>query len=559
MPFELDRATYARLYGPTAGDRIRLGDTDLWLEVERDSNAYGDEPVAGFGKTIREGMLASSREARASALDLVVTNAVIFDPALGVLKAHIGIKDGRIVGIGRAGNPDVTDDPDMVIGAHTGTLPAEGMIVTPGLVDSHVHLATPSVLPTALAAGVTTLVCMGYGGVFDQGVNPRPNLARLLEAFESWPLNVAFLARAVQDAGAMEQALEAGAAGFKVHEDPGGYPPIIDQALRVADAHDVQVAMHTDSLNEAAELADTIAAIDGRTIHAYHVEGGGGGHPNTLEIVREAHVLASSTTPTLPHTIHTTAEHRAMIMTVHRGNTSLAEDVAAAEERVHEGTIAAEQVLHDLGAIPIVGSDSQGMGRIGELGVRTWQTAHRMKELRGSPTSHDNERLLRFLAKVTVNPARAHGLAHLVGSLEPGKLADLVVWRPEFFGIKPQLVVKGGFVAWGPVGDGNATTRIAEPLVYQPMFGGLGRAPASLAVGFVSASAAHAARRHPLGLRRPLVAVSGCRGLAKADLVRNAACPEVHVEPGGQVSIDGVRVVPRPATDVPLSRRYLLV
>jgi urease subunit alpha len=552
----VDRATYARLYGATVGDRIRLGDTNLWLTVEADHASYGDELLAGYGKTIRDGMLSSSREHRASALDLLVTNVVVFDPVLGVVKTNIGIKEGRIVGVGRAGNPDVVDNVELVLGAHTGIVPAEGLIATPGFIDSHTHLPTPAVVPVALSAGITTLVGMGYGGVFDQGVTPRYNFDRAFEAFEAWPINIAFLARAVLDVSALEQALEHGASGFKVHEDPGGFPAIIDTALSVADDHDVQVALHTDSSNEAAEVQDTLEAIRGRTIHAYHVEGAGGGHPNMLEVVAHAHVLGSSTTPTLPFTVSTEKEHVRMIMNVHRGNAAIPEDVQAAEYRVRVTTIAAEQELHELGAIPIIGSDSQGMGRIGELATRAWQTAHRVKEITGRADKSDNETLRRYLAKLTINPARAHGLADVVGSLEPGKLADIVLWRPTFFGVKPELVIKGGFVAWGLVGDGNAAVRNAEPLVYRPMFGGIGAAPASLAVAFVSQAASEKPRR--LRVSRALETVRGCRNLTKSDLVANAACPEVHVRPDGPVTIDGREVTLRPATELPLTRRYLL-
>jgi urease subunit alpha len=554
----LDRATYAKIYGPTAGDRIRLGDTDLWLEVEAEHTSYGDELLAGYGKTIRDGMLSSSRAGRASALDLLITNVVVFDPLLGVIKTNIGIKDGTVVGVGRAGNPDVVDNVELVLGAHTGIVPGEGMIATPGYIDSHTHLPTPAVIPTAISAGITSLIGMGYGGVFDQGVTPRYNLERLLEAFEGWPINVGLLARAVESASALEQAAEHGACGFKVHEDPGGFPAIIDTALTVADALDVQVAMHTDSSNEAAEFQDTIDAIAGRTIHAYHVEGAGGGHPDMLEVVAYPNVLGSSTTPTLPFTVSTEKEHVRMIMNVHRGNAVIAEDVVAAEYRVRLATIAAEQVLQDMGAIPIVGSDSQGMGRIGELATRTWQTAHVGKHLsiaNGEPAqSNDNARLLRYLAKLTINPARAHGLADVVGSLSPGKLADIVLWRPTFFGVKPDLVIKGGFVAWGLVGDGNAAVRNAEPLVYRPMFGGRGAAPASLSVGFV---AKQAIEQRP-AIRRRLQAISGCRNLTKADLVRNDASPNVRVDPDGPVVVDGREVDPPPAVELPLTQRYFM-
>jgi urease subunit alpha len=558
MPFELDRSTYARLYGPTTGDRIRLADTDLYLEVTEDATSYGDEVLAGFGKTLRDGMLSTSRANRASVLDLLISNVVVFDPVLGVIKTNIGIKDGRIVGVGRAGNPDVVDNVDLVLGAHTGVIPGEGLIATPGVVDSHVHLATPSVVPAALSAGTTTLVSMGYGGVFDQGVAPSRNLELMVEAFEAWPINVAFLARAVRDHSALERALESGVSGFKIHEDPGGYPSIIDAALSVADTHDVQVAMHTDSLNEAGELAETIEAIAGRTVHAYHVEGSGGGHPNTLEIVSQPHVLGSSTTPTLPFTVSTAAEQASMIMIVHRGNPGLPEDRAAADDRVRTGTIAAEQELHDLGAIPIIGSDSQGMGRVGEVGIRTWQTAHRMKQLNGPEGRNDNRRLLAYLAKITVNPARAHGIGHLVGSLEPGRLADIVLWRPDSFGVKPQLVVKGGFVAWGLVGDGNATTRSAEPQTYRAMFGGEGGAPRSLGVVFAAEAAVRSNAGRSARGARLLEAVRDCRGLTKASLVANAASPSVRVHPDGSVTIDGRLVDPRPATELPLTRLYSL-
>jgi urease subunit alpha len=428
------------------------------------------------------------------------------------------------------------------------------MIATPGYIDSHTHLPTPAVVPAALSAGITTLIGMGYGGVFDQGVMPRYNLERLMESFATWPVNVGFLARGVHTAAALEEALETGVCGFKVHEDPGGFPAVIDTALTVADAHDVQVALHTDSSNEAGELSETLAAINGRTIHAYHVEGAGGGHPDMLEVVAHSHVIGSSTTPTLPFTVGTAHEHVPMIMNVHRGNVALREDVEAAEHRVRVATIAAEQMLHDLGAIPIIGSDSQGMGRIGELGIRTWQTAHRVKQLADTRPASDNDRLLRFLAKLTINPARAHGLADAVGSLEPGKLADIVLWRPAFFGIKPDAVIKGGFVAWAPVGDGNAAVRNAEPLVYRPMFGGSGLAPASLTVAFVAAAAID--RGLPGG--RTLVPVRGCRNLGKTDHVRNDACPDVRVLPGEPVTVDGKPCAPPPAEELPLAQRYLI-
>ncbi len=568
MPSDIPRDLYAALYGPTVGDRIRLGDTDLWVEVERDATSYGDELLTGFGKTIRDSMQATSRGGQDSKLDLIVTNAVVLDPVLGIFKGNIGIKDGRIVGVGGAGNPDIADNVDLVIGSNTGILAADGMLVTPGGVDVHVHFSTTSILPTALSAGMTTLVGMGYGGIWDLGVNPRTNLRRMMEAFESLPLNVGFLGRgsSVEEA-ALERNAEAGVAGFKVHEDVAGYPTIVDRALRVAERYDLPVALHTDSLNESGELEDTLAAIQGRTIHAYHVEGAGGGHPNVLELAGIPYILSSSTTPTLPYSVNTAAEHFDMIMVVHRLSERLPEDVEAVRARIRLTTMMAESALHDRGAIPIIASDSQGMGRIGEVPIRAWQTADYMKRrvLAGEAEGdrgerNDNARVLRYLAKYTINPAIAHGLAHEVGSLEPGKLADLVLWRPEFFGVKPQAVVKSGFVVWGPVGDGNGSTRLCEPLRYRPMFGALGRAPAALGVTFVSQAALDGGLQRELGAARRLAPVRGARGLTKADLVRNTASLTVVVDPETlEVRVDGTPVRLSAAESLPLARRYWLI
>jgi urease subunit alpha len=558
MSTSINRADYRALYGPTTGDLIRLADTNLLVEVEADYSSYGDELLSGFGKTIRDGMMASSRPGRATALDLLISNAVVLDPLLGAVKANIGVKDGRVVGVGRAGNPDIQDNIELILGANTGVIPAEGLLATPGFVDSHVHLASPNVISTALSAGITTLVCMGYGGVFDQGVGPAYNFDRLVEAFEWWPVNIAFLARAAYDASTMERAIERGAAGFKVHEDQGAFSTIIDAALSMAELHDVQVALHSDSYNEAGELGETLEAIGGRTVHAYHVEGAGGGHPNILEIVAQPHVLGSSTTPTIPFSVNTAAEQAAMMITAHRLNTALPEDLAAARDRVRVSTIAAEQRLHDLGAIPIIASDAQGMGRIGELSVRTWQMAHRVKELEGDALSpgRDNERIRRFLAKITVNPARAHGMSDLVGSLEPGKLADIVLWRPEFFGIKPELVIKAGFAAWGAIGDGNGTTRVIEPRMYRRMFGSSGTAPSSLGVLFVAGGASRPVRDRRVLRKRS--GVHGCRGITKSNMIANQASPAVVVNPDALVTIDGADVELDAATELPLSRRYVL-
>jgi len=570
MPFEMDRQFYARLYGPTVGDRVRLGDTNLLATVERDDTAYGEELLWGFGKTLRDSMQMTSHDDRDSTLDLIIGGALILDPVLGIFKGNIGIKDGRIVGIGRAGNPDIADDIELVSGSNTGWIMAEGMVATPGVVDSHVHLATTSLIPAALSAGTTTIVGMGYGHVSDLGVNPAYNFHRMLEAWEGFPLNVALLGRgSASGRGALERNLEMGSAGLKIHEDTAGYPSVIDNALTVAEEYDVPVCIHTDSHQEAGELEETLDAIGGRTIHAYHIEGTGGGHPNVLELVSQPHILGSSTTPTIPYTVNTLAEYPDMKMVVHRMHGFLDEDRESVRWRARGGTVAAETVLHDMGAIGIVSSDSQGMGRIGEVVTRTWQMAHRMKEVSlqtapggageaDGPT--DNERILRYLAKITINPAIAQGLVHEVGSLEPGKLADVVLWRPEFFGAKPQLVLKGGFVAWSPVGSGNDSTRLGQPQIYRPMFGSHGTAPASLGVAFVSQAAIDNGLATRVALRRRLSPVTRARPLTKADFIRNDASPTVRVDPQTlDVEIDGHPVDLPPAETLPLTQRYFLV
>ena len=560
MPFEIDPSLYARLYGPTTGDRVRLGDTNLLVEVERDETARGDELLWGFGKTIRDGMQYTSRHGQDSTLDLIVANALVMDPVLGIFKASIGIKDGRIVGVGRAGNPDLVDDVELVSGANTGYIMAEGMIATPGIVDAHVHLATTSLIPAALSAGTTTIVGMGYGHVSDLGVNPAHNFHRLLEAWEAFPLNVALLGRgSAAGREAIERNLEMGSAGLKIHEDTAGYPAVVDNALTVAEQYDVPVCIHTDSHQEAGELEETLAAIAGRTIHAYHIEGTGGGHPNVLELASQPHVLGSSTTPTIPYTVNTLPEYPDMKMVVHRMHPFLPEDAESVSWRARAGTVAAETVLHDLGAIAMVSSDSQGMGRIGEVVTRTWQMAHRMKEVAGPDGPNDNDRVLRYLAKITLNPAIAQGLAHVVGSLEPGKLADIVLWRPEFFEAKPQLVLKGGFVAWGPVGSGNDSTRLGQPQFYRPMFGAFGSAPASLGVAFVSQAAIDNGLARRVSLRRRLAPVRNARPLTKAAFPRNTASPDVRVDPATlDVQIDGRPVDLPPAETLPLTQRYFL-
>ncbi len=561
MPRDIDRRTYAAIYGPTTGDRVRLGDTDLWVEVERDEASYGDEMLGGAGKTMRDGMLVTSRPGE-SELDLLVSNALILDPVLGIFKGNIGVKDGRIVGIGRAGNPDVTDNVDLLVGAHTSLLPAEGLIVTPGGVDSHVHAASPALVPAALASGLTTLVSMGSGGVWDIGVNPEYNLLRMLEAWRAVPMNIAFLARgSAYGPATLERGLVAGASGFKVHEDFGAFPAILDAALRVAERADVAVALHTDSLNESGFVRDTAAAIAGRTIHAVHIEGAGGGHiPNLLELLNEPNVIASSTTPTLPYHVNAVAESFPMTMTVHRQNPLIESDVRVSRGRARANTMQGENHLHELGAISITNSDALGMGRIGEVIRRTWQLADRMKRerpLAAAPTPADNERVLQYLAKYTINPAIAHGFADLVGSLEPGKLADLVIWHPAYFGTKPEIVVKSGFVAWAARGDGNGSTRLSQPRIYREMYGAIGDAAGSLGVVIASRWALDAGLPSKLPGPRRFHAVSRTRGLTRSAMLRNATVPRVHVPPAGSpVLVDGRPLTLEPATRLPLGQLY---
>lgn len=577
----MDHSEYHRLYGPTTGDRIRLADTNLVAQVESDHTAYGDEPLWGFGKTIRDSMGMSShlerqsarlpdRRASDSTMDLIIANVVVVDPLLGVIKTNIGIKDGRIAGIGRAGNPDITDDIELVAGANTGWIMGEGMIATPGIVDPHVHLATTSLIPAALSAGTTTIVGMGYGHVSDLGVNPQRHFHLMMQAWEGYPLNVSLLARgSASDRASLERNVEMGCGGLKIHEDTASFTSVIDRALSVADDVDIPVCVHTDSNQEGGELADTLDAIAGRTIHAYHIEGLGGGHPNVLELASQHAVLGSSTTPTIPYSTNSYAEYGEMKMAVHRMHSHLEEDLASLAWRGRGSTVAAESVLHDLGAIAMMSSDSQGMGRIGEVSLRTWQMAHRMKEatgatdpVTGESPGHDNARILRYLAKLTINPAIAQGLAHEVGSLAVGKLADVVLWRPESFGVKPQLVVKSGFVVWGPVGGGNDSTRLGQPQVYRPMFGSYGVAPSSLGVAFVGQPALDAGVEGKLraeGVRRRLSAVRDSRGLTKSDFVRNNASPQVRVSPDSlEVEVDGRMVDLPPAETLPLTNRYFL-
>ncbi len=557
----LTRADYVARYGPTTGDRVRLADTDLWVRVEADHVGAGDEPMWGYAKNFRSRQAQFDRASADSELDMVIAGALVIDPLLGVVKTTIGIKDGRIAGVGRAGSPEIADDVELVIGPNTWPVNAYGLIATAGAIDSHVHLLTPRLVPVALSGGVTTLITAGFE-------EPPYVMERTYLAFDDLPVNLGLQASARTDVRApVERVIEAGACGLKIHEDWGAYPEVIDAVLALAEVHDVQVCLHTDGLNESCELEDTVEAIGGRTIHAYHVEGAGGGHiPDLIGIVREPNVICSSTTPTIPYGRATAAEHLEMILAVHGGSASVREDVEAARERIHPATMAAEGPLHELGAIQIVNSDSQGMGRIGETVRRTFQLAHAMKRWRATEASgpdegeaDDNARVLRYLAKVTAEPALAHGIAGDVGSLVPGRLADVVLWRPEAFGVRPELVLKAGAFAWGALGEGNATVEGAEPIRQGPHWGATGRAAASLSTTFVSRAALETGIRERLGSRRRFVAVEGTRGLTRDAFVANRAAPAVEVDRAdGTVRLEGRVLAANPVSVVPLSRRYLL-
>jgi len=567
---------YADLYGPTTGDRVRLADTSLVLEVERDFTVYGDEVTFGGGKTIRDGMGQSSGALRQSSptlhgvLDLVITNALIVDH-WGIVKGDIGVRNGRIVKVGKAGNPDTMAgvDPELVIGASTEVIAGENLIVTAGAVDSHIHFISPNQVYEALSNGTTTMIGGGTGpatGTCATTCTPGSwNLARMFEAAEAWPMNFGFLGKGNSGKpGPLEEQVRAGACGLKLHEDWGTTPAAIDACLRVADDFDVQVAIHTDTINEAGFVEDTIAAIAGRTIHTYHTEGAGGGHaPDIIRIAALPNVLPSSTNPTRPFTGNTIAEHLDMLMVCHHLNPSVPEDVAFAESRIRPETIAAEDILHDLGVFSMISSDSQAMGRVGEVVLRTWQTAHKMKQQRGAlpPDSarNDNFRIKRYVSKYTINPALTHGIANEVGSVEPGKLADLVLWKPAFFGVKPEIIVKGGFIAWSVMGDSNASIPTPQPVLYRPMFGSFGSAPASTSVLFTSQAALAAGSLEPLNLGKRLVAVERCRSVGKADMVHNAAMPDISVDPETyEVRADGELLTCEPALELPMAQRYFI-
>jgi urease subunit alpha len=571
MSVRIPRRTYADLYGPTTGDRVRLADTELIVEVEKDYTVYGDEITFGGGKVIRDGMGQSStatRESEQGALDLVITNALILDH-WGIVKADIGIRDGRIVKVGKAGNPDTQPgvDPSLVVGAATEVIAGEGKIVTAGAIDSHIHFISPQQSYEALSGGTTTMIGGGTGpatGTNATTCTPgRWNLEQMFRAAEAWPMNFGFLGKGnASDSEPLAEQIRAGACGLKLHEDWGTTPAAIDACLRVADAYDVQVAIHTDTLNEAGFVDHTIAAIAGRTIHTYHTEGAGGGHaPDIIKVAGLPNVLPSSTNPTRPLTVNTIAEHLDMLMVCHHLNPMVPEDVAFAESRIRQETIAAEDILHDLGAISMMSSDSQAMGRIGEVVMRTWQTAHKMKVQRGplpgDSSRNDNLRAKRYVAKYTINPAIAHGFAREVGSIERGKLADLVLWNPAFFAVKPEIVIKGGLIAWSVMGDANASIPTPQPVLYRPMFGSFGAAPQSTSVTFVSrASVQHVER---LGLRKRLVTVENCRKIGKRDMLHNSATPRIEVDPETyEVRADGELLTCEPASVLPLAQRYFL-
>ena len=561
----ITRSRYAAIYGPTAGDQVRLGDTDLWIEIEEDRTFGGEEAIFGGGKSIRESMAQATTPRAGGALDTVITNAIILD-WWGIIRADIGIRDGLIVGIGHAGNPDISDGIDMIIGPSTDVISGEGRIVTAGAIDSHVHLISPSQLHEALATGITTIVGGGTGpseGSKATTVTPGAwHLKTMLRSLDNLPVNVLLLGKGntVSAESLREQAL-AGAAGYKVHEDWGSTPAAIDASLRAADDWGLQVALHSDSLNEAGYVDSTIRAIGDRSIHAFHVEGAGGGHaPDILTLASLPNIIPGSTNPTLPHTVNTVAEHLDMLMVCHHLNPAVPEDLAFAESRIRGTTIAAEDILHDLGGLSITSSDSQAMGRIGEVVTRTWQVAHVMKLRRGSlgeTLPADNERARRYVAKYTINPAIAHGIASDVGSVEVGKLADLVLWDPKFFGVRPAVVMKGGALAWGALGDPNASIPTPQPVLMRPSFGdAIG---ADVSFSYVSPAAIEAGLADELGLRRQLRAVAPTRDIGKADLKNNSALPAIVIRPDTfEISIDGDVVEPAPAASLPLAQLYNL-
>jgi urease subunit alpha len=564
----MSRTAYAGMYGPTVGDKVRLADTELFAEVERDLTTYGEEVKFGGGKVIRDGMGQSQRTRAQGAMDTVITNALIIDHS-GIYKADVGLRDGLIAAIGKAGNPDTQPGVDIVIGPGTEIIACEGRILTAGGIDPHIHFICPQQIEEALASGVTTMFGGGTGpahGTLATTATPGPwHMARMLQAAESFPMNLGFLGKgnaALPEA--LEEQIRAGACGLKLHEDWGTTPKAIDTCLRVADEFDIQIAIHTDTLNESGFVEDTIKAIGGRAIQAFHTEGAGGGHaPDILRVIGEPNFLPSSTNPTMPYTVNTVDEHLDMLMVCHHLDPRIAEDVAFAESRIRKETIASEDILHDLGAISMMSSDSQAMGRVGEVIIRTWQTAHKMKvqrgRLPGEQGDNDNLRIRRYIAKYTVNPAIAQGINEHVGSLEVGKLADLVMWSPAFFGVKPEMVLKCGTIAMAPMGDPNASIPTPQPVHYRPMFGGYGRAMQASSVTFVSAASLEQDLAGSLGLNRRLLPVRNTRSIGKRDMVLNDALPRIEIDPETyEVRADGELLICEPATVLPMAQRYFL-
>ena len=565
---KISRQAYADMFGPTTGDRVRLGDTDLILQVERDFTTYGDEVKFGGGKVIRDGMGQSQHSRAQGTVDTVITNALIVDH-WGIVKADIGIRDGRIVGIGKAGNPDVQPNVDIIIGPGTEAIAGEGMIATAGGIDAHIHFICPQQIEEALMSGVTTMLGGGTGPA--TGTNATTctpgawNIQRMLQAAEAFPMNLGFLGKGNASLpAALDEQLKAGAMGLKLHEDWGTTPAAIDNCLTVAEQHDVQVAIHTDTLNESGFVEDTLAAFKDRVIHTYHTEGAGGGHaPDIIKACGAANVLPSSTNPTRPYTVNTIDEHLDMLMVCHHLDPNIPEDVAFADSRIRRETIAAEDILHDLGAFSMIASDSQAMGRVGEVICRTWQTAHKMKHQFGAlaedPAEHDNHRIKRYIAKYTINPAITHGISHEVGSLEVGKLADICLWKPAFFGIKPALIIKGGLIAAAPMGDPNASIPTPQPVHYRYMFGGFGSAIAATSLTFISKAALDTGTVHSLGLNKRLVASVNNRTIRKQDMIHNAYQPVMEVDPQTyEVRADGRLLVCDPLDVLPLAQRYCL-
>jgi urease subunit alpha len=569
MPARISRASYAQMFGPTAGDRIRLADTDLIIEVERDFTIHGEEVKFGGGKVIRDGMGQSQRARAEGAVDTVITNALIVDH-WGIVKADVGLKDGRIAGVGKAGNPDTQSGVDIIIGPGTEAIAGEGRILTAGGMDAHIHFICPQQIEEALMSGVTTMLGGGTGpahGTLATTCTPGPwHMERMLQAVDGLPMNIGFSAKGNASLPrALIEMVEAGACALKLHEDWGTTPAAIDCCLTVADDHDVQVMIHTDTLNESGFVEDTLAAIKGRTIHAFHTEGAGGGHaPDIIKLCGFDHVIPSSTNPTRPYTVNTVDEHLDMLMVCHHLDPRIAEDIAFADSRIRKETIAAEDILHDLGAFSIISSDSQAMGRVGEVIIRTWQTAHKMKVQRKRLTEetgdNDNARVKRYVAKYTINPAIAHGIADHVGSIEVGKRADLVLWSPPFFGVKPDMVLLGGMIAAAPMGDPNASIPTPQPVHYRPMFAALGKAPARSAVTFVSKSSLAKGVKERFGLDKELIAVDNTRGgLSKASMIHNSATPHIEVDPETyEVRADGEVLSCEPMQMLPMAQRYFL-